>query len=365
MSRDSRRKCRSIMLLRGNIIAYLFLSLRGFAVLLLAVSPALVHATVRPVPSAAYPTIQSGIDAAANGDTDLGTLQYPTLLPTAPFSGASRIREVDATHVPSDVSVNNDGLYYAHTIPLTYATPDFILDKLNLYVPDTESLILKQGEIAHNGVKIEGIASIIPERYDNSLLMFATNNGFEAMKALIKSLDNPSAVKAALRGRFIPRLRVVLTLLGGPISARPVRMASPTQPSGKRVPIYLQPWGQAFPILLRVTNSSTVLQSFTAYGCSWIENWQARVVGRHSKDEVRVGEPVICAWNPLQTITLKPGESYRKQTIVSIHARGKYRVRIQVGFVRSPAASGPISGQPNRIFWSNKVTAPITEAYGR
>ncbi len=61
-------------------MTYSLLSLRGLAVLLLASVPALAQAAVRPVPSAAYPTIQSGIDAASNGDIVLvadGTFSGP------------------------------------------------------------------------------------------------------------------------------------------------------------------------------------------------------------------------------------------------------------------------------------------------
>ncbi len=55
----------------GDILTYFSSSLRGFAVLLLIASPALVHAAVRSVPSAAYPTIQSAVDAAVDSDTVL------------------------------------------------------------------------------------------------------------------------------------------------------------------------------------------------------------------------------------------------------------------------------------------------------
>ncbi len=207
--------------------------------------------------------------------------------------------------VPSDVPVN-DGFYNAYILPLTYATPDFILDELNLYVrPDTGNSTLKRREILCNGVKIEGIESIGPERYDNSLVIFATHNGFKAMKALIKSMDTPFAVKAALRGRFFPRLRVKVTFLGGPIPTQLVKMGNATLRSGKKVPMYLQPWGQNFPVLLRVTNSSAVLQSFVTFGCTWDQNWQVRAVGHHRRDEVRFGPGSSYAANPLLTITLR------------------------------------------------------------
>ena len=45
--------------------------LRGLAVLLFFTFPALLHAATLNVPSAAYPTIQSGVDAAHDGDTVL------------------------------------------------------------------------------------------------------------------------------------------------------------------------------------------------------------------------------------------------------------------------------------------------------
>ena len=47
------------------------LSLRSLAVLLFLASPVLLHAKTLNVPSAAYPTIQSGVDAASDGDTVL------------------------------------------------------------------------------------------------------------------------------------------------------------------------------------------------------------------------------------------------------------------------------------------------------
>ncbi len=47
------------------------LSLRGLAVPLLALTPGLLHAATLNVPSASYPTIQSGVDAARSGDTVL------------------------------------------------------------------------------------------------------------------------------------------------------------------------------------------------------------------------------------------------------------------------------------------------------
>ena len=54
--------------------------LRGLIVLLLVACPSLVHAATLNVPSTAYPTIQSGVDAAQNGDTVLvadGTYSGP------------------------------------------------------------------------------------------------------------------------------------------------------------------------------------------------------------------------------------------------------------------------------------------------
>lgn len=171
-----------------------------------------------------------------------------------------------------------------------------------------------------------------------------------------------TASRAAAPEQAVPPLHVAITRLGGPLPVHPTRVGAAVL-NGKRVPMYLQPWGQEFPVLLRVTNCSAVPQSFTAYGCSWIDNWQARVVRRHRREEVSVGEPGNCAWNPLQTLTLKPGESYQKQTIVSIRARGRGRVRIQIGFACSPDASSLVS-RSGHIFWSSALVVPVTKAYG-
>jgi pimeloyl-ACP methyl ester carboxylesterase len=52
-------------------LVYFSLLLRGLAVLLVAAVPGLAHAATLNVPSAAYPTIQSGVNVATDGDTVL------------------------------------------------------------------------------------------------------------------------------------------------------------------------------------------------------------------------------------------------------------------------------------------------------
>ena len=62
---------------------------------------------------------------------------------------------------------------------------------------------------------------------------------------------------------------------------------------------------QPINLLVQVVNTSKTVQSFQVMGCSWQEEWQA--------SDPRIILPgVNCAANPIITIILAPGESYKK-----------------------------------------------------
>ena len=115
---------------------------------------------------------------------------------------------------------------------------------------------------------------------------------------------------------------------------------------------------QEFPVVLHVTNSSPTPQSFVTFGCSWGGNWHIRSTEQRGGITFGSGNPQPCHWNPLQTIYLKPGESYQRQAIMTIWDDSKqHKINFQVGFTTSP--EGKLEKGP--VYWSDKVAVEIVK----
>ena len=124
--------------------------------------------------------------------------------------------------------------------------------------------------------------------------------------------------------------------------------------------------GYNFRVRLRVTNSSPVPQSFAAFSCSWIDNWQERPSQPLEKSHIVLDRTCICGANALQTITLKPGETYEKQAQMcawSDKKGHKFFIHFQVGFTTQPK---PMFDRADRepqspFYWSDEAVMEIVK----
>lgn len=115
--------------------------------------------------------------------------------------------------------------------------------------------------------------------------------------------------------------------------------------------------GQEFAVKLRVTNRSLDPQTFAAMSCGWLANWRARPSQRSAGSHVSLGAGYDCAANILRTITLKPGESYDKQTVMyawSDRKQHRVKVNFQVGFATSPEGESP-------VYWSDEAMIEVVK----
>lgn len=123
--------------------------------------------------------------------------------------------------------------------------------------------------------------------------------------------------------------------------------------------------GYKFRVALCVTNTSRVPQSFVAFNCSWLDNWQAQPSEQSEQSHVLLDRECNCAANAPQTITLKPGESYEKKANMSAWTdkKGhKFYLHFQVGFTTSPkpmfAREVPGAGP---IYWSDTAVMEVVK----
>ena len=83
--------------------------------------------------------------------------------------------------------------------PLMHKHPDFILNALNqAYIPGNGVVILGPGEVMRNAFKVEGLRLLIPNRRDDSFLIYSSSDGYAAIKVFLQQLDVPEALT---RGR--------------------------------------------------------------------------------------------------------------------------------------------------------------------
>lgn len=84
--------------------------------------------------------------------------------------------------------------YRFFVFPLLHTHPDFILNALNqAYIPGNGVVILGPGETMHNAFKVDGLRLLIPNRRNDSFLIYASSEGYNAIKVLIQQLDQPKA----------------------------------------------------------------------------------------------------------------------------------------------------------------------------
>jgi len=169
--------------------------------------------------------------------------------------------------------------------------------------------------------------------------------------------------------KFVPPcfIFVILAISVPGLIANQTDLSGPTPPTYHISVTPLTPQvesGQKFAVMLRVTNSSPVPQSFVAMSCSWLENWQARPSEQSNGNHVSLGEGYACAANAPQTITLKPGEFHEWQTVMfawSDKKQHKSKVNFQVGFTTSPPGgfTSPKGNIP--IYWSDDAGVEIVK----
>ncbi len=103
-----------------------------------------------------------------------------------------------------------------------------------------------------------------------------------------------------------------------------------------------------FDVFLCVTNTSSTVQHFDVYNCSWEEHW------RSSNPRVGPADGWGCRANCVQTLELHPGDKYQRTLrIRRLHPEDKTKpISFQMGF--TPYAS-------KRTYWSNEATLPAPQ----
>ena len=155
-------------------------------------------------------------------------IRHTTSPPTAPLPVARITQQLSLVSIASDSTVApTEESAHLYRLPLTYTSPDFVLSELNqAYVPDSGIIILKPGEVTHNGFKIDGIRLIIPNKHDNSLLLVATPAGYIMMKAIVQILDVPAVSVSGVTPAINPKA-------SGPRGV-PKKAISPEQPHDRK-----------------------------------------------------------------------------------------------------------------------------------
>ena len=83
--------------------------------------------------------------------------------------------------------------YHFFELPLRHTHPKFILTELNqAYLPNNGLVILGPGEAVCNGFKMEGLRLLIPNRRNNSFLVYSSFDGFAGIKVIVEQLDQPA-----------------------------------------------------------------------------------------------------------------------------------------------------------------------------
>lgn len=78
--------------------------------------------------------------------------------------------------------------------PLMHTHPDFILNALNqAYAPNNGIVILGPGEVMRNAFRVQGVRLLIPNRRNDSFLVYASDDGYSAIKVFLQQLDVPEA----------------------------------------------------------------------------------------------------------------------------------------------------------------------------
>ncbi len=127
--------------------------------------------------------------------------------------------------------------------------------------------------------------------------------------------------------------------------------------------------GWKFTVKLRVTNTSPFPQTFSVMSCSWIESWHFRPVTSMTGIYVNFGEGFACTANAPMPVTLKPSETYEKQTLMCLWSTKSQRtvnVVFQIGFVAPPVSlaephAGTTPGQAIPIYWSDKMAIAVVK----
>ena len=145
-------------------------------------------------------------------------------------------------------------------------------------------------------------------------------------------------------------LSMATTTLAGLHSAqsRTTQTAKPAAPethevskSPLAVTISVQPkpvdHNEAFDVTLCVTNTSSTIQNFAVWNCSWEEHWQT------NNPLVGPARGTVCDANGVYVVELHPGEKYRKTLKMRLgYGQEKAPVSFQMGF--TPYEVKPFKG---------------------
>lgn len=87
--------------------------------------------------------------------------------------------------------------YHFFVLPLFHTHPNFILTELNrAYLPNNGKIILEPGGVIRNGFKVndfrlEGLRLLIPNRRNDSFLIYSSSDSFASIKQVVQELDKP------------------------------------------------------------------------------------------------------------------------------------------------------------------------------
>lgn len=96
---------------------------------------------------------------------------------------------------------NTHSHYHFFELPLLHTHPNYILTQLNqAYLPNNGEIILEPGEVIRNGFKVddygfEGLRLLIPNRRNDSFLIYSSSDSFAGIKAIIQQLDQPASLR--------------------------------------------------------------------------------------------------------------------------------------------------------------------------
>ena len=91
--------------------------------------------------------------------------------------------------------------YHFFELPLLHTHPNYILTQLDqAYLPNNGEIILEPGEVIRNGFKLngyefEGLRLLIPNRRNDSFLIYSSSDSFAGIKAIIQQLDQPASLR--------------------------------------------------------------------------------------------------------------------------------------------------------------------------
>ena len=96
-----------------------------------------------------------------------------------------------------EYEANTHPHYHFFELPLLHTHPNYILTQLNqAYLPNNGKSILEPGEVIRDGFKLNGfrfggLRLLIPNRRNDSFLIYSSSDSFAGIKAIIQQLDQP------------------------------------------------------------------------------------------------------------------------------------------------------------------------------